>query len=268
MSTTIVDPVDLVDEVALRTGGGPGDGKGGGGVEDEIEVREAAEAEGAAEVGEVVKVEEVAEAEGVVKVEEVAEVAEAEEAVKAEEAAEVEDAAPATAAPVDDKTKALHAVSSAAAATYDETKTFHTVAAAAAAAFADAGYATSVDLKLHMRQHMRPTDDRDGFAEILQKFGAGCAVTSTVGIAVVSTTESTVEAWLFEAQGSDDSALRSVLAEDAKSPSLLLRQVNMEEDYLASHAHGSAIGIDPTEGVAGIRLPDGEEVPRFSLGEK
>ena len=54
MSTTIVDPVDLADEVALRTGGGPGDEKGGGGVEDEIEVREAAEAEEAEEAEEAV----------------------------------------------------------------------------------------------------------------------------------------------------------------------------------------------------------------------
>jgi hypothetical protein len=165
---------------------------------------------------------------------------------------------------------AVAAVVAAATEVSAETRTFHTVAAAAAAAFSEAGYAPKDDLKLHMRMHvpMHATEDRSGFAEALQTFGAACAERSTVGIAVVSTTEGAAQAWLFEAEGGDDSALRAVLAEDAPPPpSLLLRQVNLAEDYLASHAHGSAIGIDPSEGVSGLRLPDGEEVPRLPLTE-
>lgn len=168
-----------------------------------------------------------------------------------------------TAAPPEEQTTARHAV--AAADVCRDDKTLHAVSAAAAAAFTEAGYAASADLKLCMRQHLCATDNRDGFAETLQKFGVACAGRSTVGIAVVETTECAAQAWLFEVEGGDDAALRAVLTSDAQPPSLLLRQVNVQEDYLARHAHGSAIGIDPSEGVSGIRLPDGEEVPRVQL---
>ena len=146
-----------------------------------------------------------------------------------------------------------------------KTRTLHTVSAVAASAFAEAGFVLDGNLKLYMREHMHASKDRSGFAEALQKFGVECRGRSTVGIAVVSTTESDAQAWLFEAEGGDDTPLRAVLTKDAPLPSLLLRQVNRNEDYLASHAHGSAVGIDSSEGVSGIRLPDGEEVPRNPL---
>lgn len=145
------------------------------------------------------------------------------------------------------------------------TRTLHTVAAAAAAAFSEAGYATADDLKLCMRQNLHATEDRNEFAEALLKFGTECAKKSAVGIAVVSTTKGSAQAWLFEAETGDSSALHAAFAQDASPPSLLLRHVNLQEDYLASHAHGSAIGIDPSSGVSGIRLPDGEEIPRIPL---
>ena len=148
----------------------------------------------------------------------------------------------------------------------ETTRLLHTVSAVAAAAFADSGYASSDGLKLRMRTHVSATNDRDRLANVLQTFGAACADRSTVGIAVVSTTECKAQAWLFEVVSGDDyTALSVAFASDAPPPSLLLRRVDLEEDYLTSHAHGSAVGIDSTEGVLGIRLPDGSNVPRYRL---
>lgn len=152
-----------------------------------------------------------------------------------------------------------------------KTRILHTVSAAAASAFTEAGYAPFAGMKLHMRTHLGARVDRLVFAEDIQAFGETCAKRSTVGIAVVSTVDGVAEAWLFEVEGGSDeeTGLRPPVTDDGDTstspPSLLLRHVDLQEDYLANYKHGSAIGIDPTEGVTGVRLPEGEDVPRHPL---
>ena len=146
-------------------------------------------------------------------------------------------------------------------------RTAHTVSAAAAAAYADAGYAPAVGTTLRMGKHLSGTEGRDAFAEHLYAFGADCAARMSVGIAVVSIAEVVREAWLFDVVDGDGAYVRLPVDDDGgeTASSLLLRQVDLAEDYLATHAHGSAVGIDPTEGVSGIRLPDAGDVPREKL---